>query len=193
MCKIIETVARVNFLKVETQQSSGGAETIREMEEWSVYRKWRNFVKLWTRFIKSWGSLMERIQGLVLLLGGGGKGAPGGGCSYCKNSVFLAILFIESKVWCKIGEGVYSTCTVGHHDKTSKKDQKFINCNKSYFVKMFILAKEGYRVLCPLFPRRKGMLKKLIKITKGILYLYITCIRMLMSPYLEKYFSHSID
>lgn len=41
---------------------------------------------------------MERIQGLVLLSGGGGKGAPGGGCSYCKNSVFLAILFIESKV-----------------------------------------------------------------------------------------------
>lgn len=91
------------------------------------------------------------------------------------------------------GGGIYSTCTVGHHDKTSKKDQEFINCNKSYFVKMFILAKEGYRVLCPLLSTRKGMLKKLIKITKGILYLYITCIRMLMSPYLEKYFSHSID
>lgn len=99
MCKIIETVARVNFLKVETQQSSGGAETIREMEEWLVYRKWRNFVKLWTRFIKSWGSLMERIQGLVLLSGGGGKGAPGGGCSYCKNSVFFNnFVYIESKV-----------------------------------------------------------------------------------------------
>lgn len=65
---------------------------------------------------------MERIQGLVLLSGGGGKGAQGGGCSYCKNSVFLAILFIECKVWCKIG--VYSTCTVGHHDKTSKKGSR---------------------------------------------------------------------
>lgn len=47
--------------------------------------------------------------------------------------------------------------------RLQKKDQEFINCNKSYFVKMFILAKEGYRVLCPLFSRRKGMLKKLIK------------------------------
>lgn len=56
--------------------------------------------------------------------------------------------------------------------RLQKKDQEFINCNKSYFVKMFILAKEGYRVLCPLFSRRKGMLKKLIKITKGILYMY---------------------
>lgn len=33
---------------------------------------------------------MERIQGLVLLSGGGGKGAPGGGCSCCKNSVFFS-------------------------------------------------------------------------------------------------------
>lgn len=58
---------------------------------------------------------------------------------------------------------------------------------------MFILAKEGYRDLCLLFLRCKGMLKKLIKIIKGILYLYIIWIRMLMLLYLEKYFFYSID
>lgn len=58
----------------------------------------------------------------MLLLGGGGKGVRGGGCFYCKNFVFLVILFIECKVWCKIGEGVYSICIVGYYDKILKKD-----------------------------------------------------------------------
>lgn len=33
-----------------------------------------------------------------VIIRGRRKRARGGGCSYCKNSVFLAILFIESKV-----------------------------------------------------------------------------------------------
>lgn len=104
---------------------------------------------------------MERIQGLVLLSGGGGKGARGGGCSYCKNSVFLAILFIESKVWCKIGEGVYSTCTVGHHDKTSKKDQELKNCNKSYFVKNVYIGERGVSCFVSIIFKAQGYAKKI--------------------------------
>lgn len=41
---------------------------------------------------------MERIQGLVLLLGGGGKGLQGVGVPIVKTLFFLTILFIESKV-----------------------------------------------------------------------------------------------